>query len=96
MDAPPKSSAGKNAAGGPHSLLILVQHCLVMVPIGVPCMWASWPYHVFLAVRNTVGGCARARTFFREARKLGLPLVIPSIFLLFGSYNEVFTACMVS
>ena len=54
-------------------------------------MWLSWPYHIGLQTYHTSGGpLAQLCTFVRELRKVGLPLVIPSLYLCFGSYAEVF------
>ena len=79
----------------PFALVILL-HFGFVIPSGLVLMLASWPYLICIQTYYTTGCWARAVTLFRETSTLGLQLVIPLVYLCFGSYAEVFTFAKVS
>ena len=92
--SPPKSSEEDGGGSSPHWLFLFVQHLGIVIPFGLLTMWVSWPYHVHLQARRTVGGGC-AGTFIRGACSFW-QLGLPSASLIIGHYGDVFGACMVS
>ena len=85
------SSGSTSDSSAAMVLLLVLQHCAIVAPLGLVLMWASWPYHIYQQTYHTSGGwVARLSTLFREVGTFGLQFVIPSIYLVCGSYAEVF------